>query len=81
MVSTLVGVRLPQPLCQQVETIARAEGYTSSQEFVRETLRERIKAYYREQALSELNRLAGSLKGKKIAKLSLQERAKIAKKH
>jgi Arc/MetJ-type ribon-helix-helix transcriptional regulator len=80
MASALIGVRLPPPLSSQVEEISKAEGYTSTQEFVRETLRDRVKEYYRQRALDELDKLAGSLKGKKINKLSARERERLAKK-
>jgi Arc/MetJ-type ribon-helix-helix transcriptional regulator len=78
MANALLGVRLPPPLSEQVETISKAEGYTSTQEFVREALRDRVKEYYRQQALRELDRLAGSLKGKRVKALSRAQRDKIA---
>ena len=79
MTSDLVGVRLPAPLAEQVESISKAEGYTSTQEFIRETLRDRVKEYYRQQTLREFDRLAGSLKGKKIKPLTRDERDAIAR--
>ena len=79
MASALIGVRLPPPLSSQVEEISKAEGYTSTQEFVRETLRSRVKEYYRQRAMDELDRLAGSLKGKKINKLTPKDREKLAR--
>jgi hypothetical protein len=73
MPNSLVNLRIPRELLKDTTTIAREEGFSNPQEFIREALRQHVRKYKMEQSLRELDRLAGSAKGKKLPRVSKAE--------
>ncbi len=62
MASPLVGIRMQPELLDRARRISEEEGFQSLQEFVRESVRARVEAFERQQAIEVLKKLAGSAK-------------------
>ena len=77
MANNLVSIRISQPLRKQAEEIVKQEGYSSVQEFVRESMREAIEKRRVAWTLKELDKLAGSVPNSKP--VTKAERETIAK--
>jgi Arc/MetJ-type ribon-helix-helix transcriptional regulator len=69
MSTTLVNIRMPLPLMEELKEAVQDEGFASVQEYIKHTVREdlRLRSAARRKrvsdALHELDRLAGSAKG------------------
>ena len=60
-------LKIPERLKQQGDEIVEDLGYTSLQEMLRESLRDTIKRYKQQKALSKICALRGSAKNPKLA--------------
>ena len=78
MANALVNIRMPADLLKDAENIVKTEGFGTTQEFVREAVREHVRKYKRQQALLQLDRLAGSAKSKKLNPLNKKQRNLLA---
>ena len=77
MKNELVGVRISPELKTKAEHITKEYGFSNTQEFIREAIRARIEKYERQEAIKQLQQLAGTQTAKKASK---QELANLAKK-
>jgi len=76
MVNTLLSVRVPKNLEADCREIVQLGGYTSTQELVREALREKVLAFRRSVALTQIRKLKGSQTGVIASKKELSDLAR-----
>ncbi|MFT4326266.1 MAG: ribbon-helix-helix domain-containing protein [Candidatus Woesearchaeota archaeon] len=75
MANPLVSVRVTKAMQKDCETISETLGYTSTQEFIRDAIREKILAIKRDIAMEEIRKIPLQ-KGTKATKNELEAYAK-----
>lgn len=79
MANTLISLRISRELLKESETIARAEGYSNTQEFIREAIRRQVEER-RQRIIDDVSRLYGMAKGKQVKEPGREERDDLARK-
>ena len=74
MPNTLVNLRIPSKLFKEVVTLSSTDGYSNIQDFVRASIREKVKAMKLEHAELEIRKLRGSSKVIPLSKKELSKR-------
>lgn len=75
--NTIMNVRMSPELLTQAETVAKARGYLTTQEYVREAIRQDVEKYLR--IKRELDAIIDSAKGVIPKKLTREERDALAR--
>ena len=62
--ATTISIRFEDDFLQAMEKVMKKQGYATKTEFIRESVRERLKALEKEEALAKVRKLYGSSKHK-----------------
>jgi len=72
MANTLISLRVSNTLIKETNELVKKEGYNNLQEFIRASWREKVDKFKLKKSLLELEKIAGSGKGKKASKKELE---------
>jgi len=78
MANTLMSIRVADVLVDEATKVAKEDGFSSTQELVREALRKYLEERRMERAIHDASLIWGSAAGKKIKAMTRKERNALA---